>query len=146
MAAPTLIPDASVGAKWVLDEPDSAQARALQELYLQEEVAFAVPTLFFYELANVLRFTKARPAGTEADDLLEAVYDLEIEAVDPTREQLTRAIAESKRLKGSVYDAVYLVLAKERNGAMVTADEDFDRRARSRHVTTLAKAVREFAR
>ena len=52
-----VIPDASVILKWVLekdDEPGYAQALKLQEAILADEVEIRVPTLWRYEVGNVL--------------------------------------------------------------------------------------------
>lgn len=52
-----VIPDASVILKWVLekdDEPGYAQALKLQDAILADDVEIRVPTLWRYEVGNVL--------------------------------------------------------------------------------------------
>lgn len=52
-----IVPDASVILKWVLekeDESDYPQALQLQQAFLAQEVEIRLPTLWRYEVGNVL--------------------------------------------------------------------------------------------
>lgn len=143
MAPATLIPDASVISKWLLDESDSDKARALRDLFLRGEVRFVVPSLAYYEVANGLRFNRLVKADL-VDEFLEDLHGYEMEEVGPSA-SLTLAAVETARSVGStVYDATYLALAKAFDGTVVTADTKFDKVARSRHVAPLAKVHKEF--
>ena len=53
----TLVIDASIALKWFLDEEGTIYALQLQEQLTQDFLP-AVPSLFFYEIANVLRYKK----------------------------------------------------------------------------------------
>jgi hypothetical protein len=56
-SAPTIVPDASVILKWVLDsaaEPGHAAAGLLLGRWRKGEIALAVPPLWVYEVGNVL--------------------------------------------------------------------------------------------
>lgn len=142
MAAVALVPDASIVVKWFLEEEDSSQARFLLELCLREEVEFRIPELLHYEVANALRYAKGVPGG-QAEVHLEVLLGYEFETAALTPALLTSAVREARALGATVYDSIYLALAKSLNAVMVTADAEFDRKARSRHVTTLAKAYAE---
>lgn len=142
MAPPTLIPDASVAVKWVVEEPDSDRARYLRDLFVDEAVRFVVPSLLFYEVANAVRFT-ADLSDAERRDAVAKVHALEMEAADPDPDRMARAVQAATELDASVYDATYLVLAQEHDGVMVTADRKFARRAGPPHVATLEAAHAE---
>lgn len=49
-----IVVDASLGVKWVLDEPYSAQARTLLAFWNREVTALLAPALFEDEVANAL--------------------------------------------------------------------------------------------
>jgi predicted nucleic acid-binding protein len=62
----TFVLDTSVAIAWYLPEVFADSARAWQGRMLEERLRFVVPTLHYWEFANVLR---ARPwplAGREA--------------------------------------------------------------------------------
>ena len=87
MPVPLVVPDASVLLKWALeseDEEDRAQALALKEWWLSGAGQFAVPTLWVYEVGNILGIK--RPSA--ARELLQVMVDLELE------EKLNRSLAE----------------------------------------------------
>lgn len=145
MAQATLVPDASVVSKWILDEVDSDKARRLRDLFIAGEVHFVAPTLLYYEVANALRYNRAvRPA--EADEFMTVLHAYRIEEVGASRELAVKTIREAKAIDATFYDTLYFVIAKERGGVKVTADKKFDTKARSRHVATLDKAFEEFGR
>lgn len=50
------IVDASVVAKWFLEERDSEEARLLRDSSAKAKLSLAVPSLLFYETLNVLRY------------------------------------------------------------------------------------------
>lgn len=128
--------------KLCLPEEDSELAGDIFRLGPAGEVEFVAPSLLYYELANALRFSRhVRPE--EVPRLLASIRALGMEEVPPSEDDLASAIAEAKSVGSSVYDAIYLVLAKTRKGIMVTSDLDFEKKARSRHVSTLVKAHAE---
>jgi predicted nucleic acid-binding protein len=116
----TIVVDASVAVKWVLDEPGSDAA-----LLLRGEQLMA-PVLWLAEAANVL-WRKARAAEITADqadarlaELLQApVASLSIEP------HLGSALELARRLVHPVYDCLYLALALHHDTHVVTADRRF---------------------
>lgn len=73
-----IVPDASVILKWVLEkssEPDQVQARWLQEAILTDQVEIRLPTLWRFEVGNVLGL-KLPTLATELLSMLLA-YDFE---------------------------------------------------------------------
>jgi len=124
----TLVVDASVALKWVLQEEGTERARAL----LAEE-ALAAPELLWIECANVL-WVKARRGHLEAVDAraaLEAIEATPIRAL-PSAPITAAALEIALDLDHAAYDCLYLAAALEQNAALVTADQAFAFKAASR--------------
>lgn len=145
MASLALVPDASVVAKWLLREPDSGHAIGLRDRFLAGEVDFVVPSLLYYEVANALRHRR-EVEPRDAHRFLEELYAYEMEEAAFTAAVAVEASRFARERQTTVYDATYLVVARSRNGVMVTADAKFEAKARSRHVATLARVHAELGR
>jgi len=123
----TVVPDASVILKWVLDaedEPGHAAASHLLERWQRRELSLAVPPLWLYEVGNVLCLK--RPA--DAAEALAALCDLGLGEVASSREVIQRTVALALKHGITFYDASYLAVAEDRKGVLVTADSKFYRR------------------
>jgi predicted nucleic acid-binding protein len=123
----TVVPDASVILKWVLDaedEPGHAAATDLLKRWQRRELSLAVPPLWLYEVGNVLCLK--RPA--DAAEALAALCDLGLSEVALSRELIQRIVGLAQNHRLTFYDASYLAVAEERKAVLVTADSKFYRR------------------
>jgi len=133
-----VVPDASVILKWVLqreEEPDFLQARRLQEVFLAEGIEIRVPTLWRYEIGNVLGLKQP----SMATELMSALLAYELDEV-PLRTDYALAVLEHMQdVKGvTFYDSAYHVLALRTKGIYLTADAAYVRQAKRRgHVALL---------
>lgn len=121
----TVVVDASVALKWVIEEDGSAAARALVATEL-----LAAPDLLFIECANVL-WAKARRgqiSSANASAAFAAIEAAPIRAI-PTRLHAAAAQAIAFELDQSAYDSLYLATALAGYGQLVTADKAFARAA-----------------
>jgi predicted nucleic acid-binding protein len=115
-----IVPDACVGVKWFVPEPDSAAARRL----LDPRFALHIPTYFFTEAASVFQRkiavdgTLTEAEGLSAFRLLHTVPM----TIHPTAPLLEAAIRIGVRYRRPVYDSLYLVLAESLGGRVMTAD------------------------
>jgi predicted nucleic acid-binding protein len=116
----SVVVDASVALKWVLDEPGSESADAL----LEEELI--APALWLLEAANALWWRSQRGEITpdEATERLTELLNAPVATTTIEGDLLTAAELAS-RLDHPVYDCLYLAMAIRENTYVVTADSRF---------------------
>jgi predicted nucleic acid-binding protein len=111
--------DASVAAKWVVDEDHSDQAALLLELE-----ACHAPNHWLAEAVNVLWSKVFKGDLTAADAEERATILLRAPVAGaPVPELMPRAFAISVACTVTIYDSLYLALAEKLGIPMVTADE-----------------------
>ncbi len=115
-----LVVDASVAAKWFLPEPDAAAALRL----LSGRRRLAAPDLIRSEIGNLAwkLHTRGTLDANEASDMTEHFLSMPLEIHDSTR-LLAPALQIAIATRRTVYDSLYLALAMELGGTVVTADE-----------------------
>jgi predicted nucleic acid-binding protein len=134
----TLVVDASIAVKWVVEENGTAKALALGR-----KAKLIAPELLVAECANIL-WKKVQRGELSKDEALFAARLLqgaEIELL-PTRSLLEAATRLSIEIDNPAYDCLYLALAVEKQCRFVTADERFLRRLRlSKQHTLRTQAI-----
>jgi predicted nucleic acid-binding protein len=120
----TLVIDASIALKWVVEEESTSAALALRQ-----RAKLIAPELLVAECANVLWKKVRRDELSKEEALLAArlLQGAEIE-LRPTRSLMEAAARLAIELDHPAYDCVYLALAEENRCHFVTADERFLRR------------------
>jgi predicted nucleic acid-binding protein len=122
MAGTTLIIiDASVVLKWFLLEPDTDKALSLRE-QLKSQYIPIVPSLFYYEISNVLRYKKE--FGIK--DVLQAIQSLDNFQFkfEPFTGDFAKKTVEIAFIYGiTIYDASYVALSEILSADLITADE-----------------------
>ncbi len=119
-----IIPDASVILKWVLPkehEPYSKQAHAISQAFYDNEIELIVPSLWIYEVGNVLTIKYPEYATV----LMAHLTNLDIPVIHPSVQQVEMATKLVARYSVTFYDASYHALAVIMNAVFVTADEKF---------------------
>jgi predicted nucleic acid-binding protein len=115
----TLVVDASVAVKWVLDEPATERAVALRD----SDGDFIAPSLVHAEIGSALWRAALRgditaPDAARALNAAVAHYSRIILLAELANNALELAI----ELRHPIYDCFYLALAQRERCALVTAD------------------------
>lgn len=116
--------DSNIVAKWILGEPDSAQAqRLISEVALQGD-RLIVLDLAFVEVTNAIWKLYHRGLATldETRDFLDKLLVSPVH-VEPANRLLKPALEIATKYDRALYDALFVALAKELGLQGVTADE-----------------------
>jgi predicted nucleic acid-binding protein len=118
----TYVLDTSVAVAWYLEEAFSASARAWQQRLLSGKVVFIVPSLHYWEFANVLRtLVQRRELSIE---LAREIYELHLDAPLEGGEPQEKAVLDTALQYGATaYDAVYISLCLSRDIPLITAEK-----------------------
>jgi predicted nucleic acid-binding protein len=116
----TIVIDASVALKWVIDETGSDAADAL----LEEDLI--APVLWLIEVASVLwrRARIGEITTVEANARLSELMRAPVASL-PIEPHLDHALELALKIGHPVYDCVYLALAVHHGTHVITADRRF---------------------
>ena len=115
--------DASVCAKWFLDEEYSENARRLRDSFVKGRLGISVPSLLFYETLNVLRYSKLydeKELGLAAESLSKYGFDV----WSPKGAVYIETAHISLGHDISVYDASYIAMSILLHAAFYTVDRE----------------------
>ena len=117
-----LVLDASAVVKWFVKEDEFEEMRRIRDLIIENEVKAYVPSLLFIEVSNALRYTE----GLTPEDVVKAINalrKLKLEVINNS-ELLEDAIRIAFEKEITVYDSIYLSLARRVNGTLITYDKE----------------------
>jgi len=115
----TLVIDASIAVKWVVEEDGTADALALRQ-----RAKLIAPELLAAECANIF-WKKVQRAELSKDEALLAARLLQAAGIEfvPAHALLEAATRIAIELDHPAYDCLYIALAIARDCRFVTADE-----------------------
>lgn len=113
--------DASVAIQWFVLEAGRDKALTLLAHILEKPSRFAVPELFYFELAGVFHRVVPEPQATQLS-LLTSITTLGMQRFSMTPSLLAE-IHGLRRFGLSGYDAAYVGLARLLQGKWITCDE-----------------------
>ena len=118
----TYVLDTSVAVAWYLEEVFSASARVWQERLLSGKVVLIVPSLHYWEFANVLRTLVQRRELPEtlAREIYELPMDAPLERVEPEEKGV---LDIALHYGATAYDAVYISLCLSKDIPLITAEK-----------------------
>ena len=119
--------DASVIGKWMLPaerEELHLEAREWSSRYDRGELSIIVPDLLWIEVASLLwkAVRNSRITKQEARLAIVGLRDRELTTVESTSGLLDAALDIAIAYQTSVYDGIYVALAKETRTLLITAD------------------------
>jgi predicted nucleic acid-binding protein len=118
------VPDASVILKWVLEDEEKNRdnATALLRGWVEQEHEFVVPSLWLYEVGNVLGIKRSK----DAEKILGILLEYDFKEMKITKDVTSIAFALMKEYRGvTFYDTIYHAVAIRNKGTMVTADKTY---------------------
>lgn len=120
-----IVLDSSVALKWIFaDEEGAEHAERVRNEHISGKNEIAVPSLFFYEIANVLA-SKVKLSAEEALEAFELISAFEFNVHELDIPEFLEAMTLSMKHKISVYDTSYHVLASRLGCRFLTADRKF---------------------
>jgi predicted nucleic acid-binding protein len=119
--------DASVAIKWAMptaQEPLTDQSLRLLKRYVDGEVAFLVPDVFWAEIGNVL-WKGARQRRWSQDEAESVAADMQARdfTTVPSLILLPEALRIAFAHDRAVYDSLYVALSVQSKSELITADE-----------------------
>ncbi len=127
------VADASFCGAWILADESSGKAEYLLSLIVQGKVELVVPSLWHYEMNNLLRSAHKRRRLSEADarEALETLNQVPLTIEDlPEGPAKKRILHLALQFDLSSYDAAYLELADRHKIPLHTADKKLNAAAR----------------
>ena len=127
--------DASIAACWAFQDEDDPRADlALSRIKTDEPL---VPSLWWFELRNILVVNERRKRITEADttSFLKYISQLTIKTDGFPNSDAVLRLSRTRQL--TVYDACYLELAQREGVPLATLDSYLARAARAEKVTLI---------
>jgi len=117
--------DASVAVKWLIPEDHSEKAVKLLEDWTGEELELKAPRLLRLEVTNALTkyVEKGILSGEQAAEGLSIFREIALTYIEEDWQLIEDALRASMTENLTVYDAIYLTLAKKLDAALITADE-----------------------
>lgn len=134
-----IVLDASVITKFInTQEKESDIAEKLFQAHIEEAEKILVPTLLFFEVANALA-TKSDLKEEYIKRGLNLLYNANFVIYEVNQEDMIEAALLARKYKTSVYDMIYVIVAKNKKVDLVTADNKFANKVNFSFVQTLSK-------
>jgi predicted nucleic acid-binding protein len=138
----SLVVDASIAVKWLVPEADSLGALKIREAHAGREISLFAPDLLTYEVANALRY-RSGLADNDIEEGIDSLFDLDLALIAPTPKSVSQAALLAKTMNTSIYDATYLVLARDLDCRFITSDNELYEKARN-HDEDRAVLLKEY--
>jgi predicted nucleic acid-binding protein len=126
--AERFVPDASVILKWVLPpekEPHADTARALRDCYVRGDCDLMVPSLWLFEVGNILSLKFPAHAGA----MLDAIHALDMSVFEGDASWRSTILRLVATYGVTFYDASYHATALATQSVLVSADARYLRHA-----------------
>ena len=119
----SIVLDASVGVALVWDEDISPAARRTVSDWAVDGTSFVVPASFWTEVVNALAMRHRQP-GSIVIEALHKLDEVEVDTVQIDRPTLLAGLDLVERAGLTIYDAIYLALARSLGARLATLDRE----------------------
>jgi len=131
------VADASIVAKWFLEEDFSDKSRQLRDSFVTGKLTISVPNLLFYETLNALWHSGL----FREEELILAARALSkygFDVWEPKGKTYEQSAMLSLKYDISVYDASYVALALHLKATLYTADSELIQKfpGNTQHIST----------
>jgi len=132
-----IVADASIVAKWFLEENFSDKARQLRDSFATGNLTISVPSLLFYETLNAL-WHSGLFKEEELILVARALSKYGFEVWEPKGKTYEQSAMLSSKYDVSVYDASYMALALHFKTTLYTADSELIQKfpKNTQHIST----------
>ena len=119
-----IVLDASIAIKWFssINEEHVENALAIQEKHVSGEISIIVPDLFFLEVLNAF-ITKSKFGIEDISIVRDVLFKMNLEIKYPDNTLLTVASEIAVKEGLTIYDAVYIAVAKSCDAILYTEDK-----------------------
>lgn len=122
--------DASVVMKWFLEEKQRKAALLFRDEYQRGIREMCVPSILFFEVANTLVYKSSIPLR-DCQACLRELINLDLKVLVFSTQNWQEVAQVARDCRVSVYDAAYVVLAKNLDCEFVTADKKLFRKTKT---------------
>jgi predicted nucleic acid-binding protein len=133
--------DTSVIYKWYVEEEDTANALLLRDDFVKRGVETVIPDLLFHELANALRYNP-KMEREEVEETVDNLFELGLETVLTTPSLTKEALKIAYDYQITVYDALYVALAKNLEFEFITADKKLYDKTKQLHFVKYLRDIK----
>ena len=125
----SVVVDASLAAKWLVEEDDSDKAHAVLQSWVSQGISRIAPHLMPFEVANALHRRVLRGELNVGDStrMIARLLESRLELHQPPNLHARALQLASQLQQNAAYDAHYLALAESVGCELWTADERFYR-------------------
>lgn len=117
-----IVIDASVAIKWYITESDSLKAKNWYNRIQAGKILAVIPDYFYLECCNIF-LKRYHITHDECIATLGDIEQLGLEVVPLSMLKMSQVIALASKYNITMYDAVYLEVARIAETKVVTADE-----------------------
>ena len=121
--ARTVVVDASVVVKWYLKETWRTESLSLRDSYIEGKINLAAPSLMPFEVLNAIRYSRKELKPEVLEGIAESLSLYGIKYYELGGDYAKEVVRLSIKNNITVYDASYLMLAKDLKTVLYTADE-----------------------
>jgi len=121
--------DTSVIVKWFFEETNTSIALKIRDYYFDGKIELYLPDLVIYELTNV--FTYGKISEDQAKDFIQDFYKMEMILIQPNQSLLFDTLNYALNFDITIYDGIFITLAKNLGTKMITADKKLYEKTKS---------------